>query len=179
MTILNGLTIRDATTSDASAMARARVDTWRVAYRGIIATDFLDALSYADSEDRFRNTMGVSAPDEEFMVAENTESVIGFVIFGPERAVAARDRGEIYAIYVRPECQGNGIGLMLMQAAAERLIEHGIRSLTIWTLEKGQSRQFYEHLGGRLASSKLAYIGGVGYEHVAYCWSDISQLVQK
>lgn len=169
----DSLTIRDATEADADAMARVKVDTWRTAYRGIIAADFLDSLSYAEAGERFRNSMILASDEEHFLVAVNAGKVVGFAIFGRERAVAAQDRGEVYAIYMRQECQGKGIGRLLLRTAVSRMAMLGIRSLTVWTLEQGRSRQFYEHLGGRLCSSKIAHIGGVGYVHVAYCWSDI------
>lgn len=171
------LSIRDATEADAEAMARVKVDTWRTAYRGIIAGDFLDSLSCAEAAERFRNSMSISAGEESFIVAIVAGQVVGFAIFGRERAVAALDKGEVYAVYVRPEYQGWGIGLALMRTAAARLMRQGMRSLIVWTLEQGQSRQFYEHLGGRLCSSKIAHIGDTGYVHVAYSWSDIRQLV--
>jgi GNAT superfamily N-acetyltransferase len=174
----DSLTLRDATEADADAMARVKVDTWRTAYRGIIAADFLDSLSYSEAAERFRNSMSLSAGEEHFIVAVDAGRVIGFAIFGRERAVAALDRGEVYAVYVRSEYHGQGIGLALMRTAAARLLEQGIRSLIVWTLEQGRSRQFYEHLGGRLCGSKIAHIGGVGYTHVAYCWSDIRQLAE-
>lgn len=168
-----GLTIREAAACDAAAMAGIKVDTWRVAYRGIISDEYLDALSYAEVEGRFRNVISVPGPGEQFMVAEAGGKVIGFVIFGPERAVAAENRGEVYAVYVRPEHHGRGVGRKLMVAAACRLMEQGMRSLTVWTLDQARSRHFYERLGGRMASSKTAHIGGAGYVHVAYCWSDM------
>lgn len=154
-------------------MAEIKVDTWRCAYRDIIDDGFLDNLSYAETAEHFSNILGVPGPGEQFMVSEAGGRVIGFIIFGPERAVAAKDRGEVYAIYVRPEYHGKGLGQMMMRAAASRLMGQSMRSLTVWTLEKARSRYFYEHLGGLLAGSKIAHIGGTGYVHVAYCWSDM------
>ena len=168
-----GLTIRGAAVCDAAAMAGIKIDTWRVAYRGIISDEYLDTLSYAEVEERFRNVLSVPGPGEQFLVAEADGKVIGFVIFGPERAAAAEDRGEVYAVYVRPEHHSRGVGRQLMTAAACRLMGQGMRSLTVWTLEQAESGRFYERLGGRVASSKIAHIGGTGYVHVAYCWSDM------
>ena len=162
--------IRYATIDDAPGMARTKVDTWRSAYSGIIDGDYLYSLSYAEVEGRFRNSMSIPAQGERFMVVEDRSKIVGFTIYGLERAVASVERGEIYAMYVRPERQGEGIGRKLLVAAASKLKEDGMRSLIIWTLEQGKSRQFYEKLGGCPCGTKNACIGGKYYVHVAYCW---------
>jgi len=171
--------IRYATPADASAMARVKVDTWRSAYSGIIDSDYLGSLSYAEVKERFRNSMDIPAPYERFMVVEDRGEVIGFAIFGRERAVASLERGEIYAIYVMPERQGEGVGRKLMAAAVSKLKEDGMRSLTVWTLERGKSRRFYERLGGHPCRTKNACIGGKDYTHVAYCWPNLDTQKNK
>lgn len=169
--------IREATVEDSRGMARVRVDTWKTSYRGFIASDHLDSLSDADSETRFRQSMTVPGTDERFFVADEGGDITGFVIFGPERAVAALDRGEIYALYVRPEKQGTGTGRALFRAAASSLLEAGMRSLLVWTLENGPSAGFYEHFGGTSACLKNVEIGNESYSHMAYCWSDYRAII--
>ena len=51
--------IRQSNTSDASAIARVRVESWRAAYRGIVPNDFLagmDAAEWADGYRRFTDS---------------------------------------------------------------------------------------------------------------------------
>lgn len=163
--------VRAATPADATGIAQVRVDAWQAAYRGYIADDYLDSLTWVDSAVRFRNSMGVPARDEHFLVAEEGGVIVGFVIFGPERAVAALDRGEIYAIYVHPEDQGRGVGSRLFLTAVASLQMMGMRSLLVWTLENGPSTGFYEHFGGLRTCLKNMDLGGKNYGHVAYCWN--------
>ncbi len=47
--------IREAGIGDCGGIARVIVDTWRAAYRGIIAREFLDRLSYAERQDHHEN----------------------------------------------------------------------------------------------------------------------------
>jgi hypothetical protein len=44
------MVIREAELSDAAAIARVHVDTWRSTYRGVIANDYLERLSYERAE---------------------------------------------------------------------------------------------------------------------------------
>src|SRR5918996_606118 len=55
-----------------------------------------------------------------------------------ERMIARRGgrgpSGEIYEIYLRPECQGVGFGRRLFRAARDRLGAAGLRRLLVWAL---------------------------------------------
>jgi GNAT superfamily N-acetyltransferase len=111
-----------------------------------------------------------------FLVAVESERVMGFASFGPERSGDPQYRGEVYAIYVLKEAQSRRIGRWLMSAAASRLEEMGIRSALLWVLRDSPSRGFYERLGGELLRTQEARIGGVMLPEVAYGWKDLGLL---
>jgi len=68
------LTIRRARPSDAAALARVQVDSWRETYRGMLPESHLAALSYAGHERLWRRTL--AGPNATFL------AVIGGQIVG-------------------------------------------------------------------------------------------------
>jgi len=76
--------IRTATSEDAPAIAHVQVQTWKTAYGGVIADEFLDACSVAERTDRWSEIL--QRPEQGSFVAEiESHGVIGFANGGPER----------------------------------------------------------------------------------------------
>lgn len=165
--------VRTATTEDARAIAAVRNETWQSAYRGIIADEYLDAMSLDDATTRF--AQGLTSPEEHFFVAEDAGAVIGFSACGRERERGNASPGEIYAIYVRPGRQRSGAGRMLFRASVARLVAEGFRSMLVWSLAANRSNGFYERMGGRRTAKRKYAIGGSEYDLVAYEWDDIAR----
>ena len=65
--------IRDTDTTDASAIARVHVDTWRTTYAGIVPAEFLAGLSYADREQMWQQALTANRPAASMLVAETAE----------------------------------------------------------------------------------------------------------
>ncbi len=169
--------IRPAQTTDAAAIAQVRVDTWRVAYRGIVPDEYLDSLSYEKRMGTWRDRMETISNWFTY-VAENDESqVVGFVEGGTERSGHPLYTGEIAAIYVLPGYHRRGVGRQLMAVAAEHLLRQGHCALRLWVLAANPSRRFYEALGGEPAGEREVTIGGVSLPEVVYGWPDIRVLV--
>jgi len=114
-----------------------RIDTWKVAYKGIIADEFLAGLSVERDTARWQENFANQRPPFTF-VAETSGKVVGFCCGGPERSSDTEYAGELYAIYILPECQGQGIGKALMAAGRRWLIEQGYTNMLIWVLEDNQ-----------------------------------------
>lgn len=110
--------IREACVDDAPAIAVMRNETWQSAYRGVIAEEYLDAMSLEDARACF--TAGIASPEERFFVAIDGREVIGFSVCGKGREGASQFQGEVYAIYVRPCRHRSGAGRLLFRAAATR-----------------------------------------------------------
>jgi GNAT superfamily N-acetyltransferase len=169
--------IRHAQVSDASAIARVSVDTWRSAYHGIVPEQYLASLAYDDRAERFRGTL--ADPDAETCcyVAEDDSEVVGFAWGGPRREGDERYSGELYAIYVLAERQRAGAGRALVRTVAADLLWRGMRSMLIWVLAANPSRRFYEALGGKPAGQTEIEIGGARLVEMAYGWDDVTSLI--
>ena len=161
-------TLREAALSDAEGIARVRVDTWRSAYKGIVSAETLDNLSVERDAARWRENLSSSRPVFVYVaVVEN--QVVGFAIGGAERNGDPDYAGELYAIYILPQFQGQGIGQALMKAGRQWLIGHGFANMLIWVLKDNQAaRAFYIAQGGRLAREKPVEIGSQTLSEVGY-----------
>jgi ribosomal protein S18 acetylase RimI-like enzyme len=163
--------IRTATPADAQALTAVHVATWRVAYRGLVPDDFLDALP----EDRWRAGWERMLADQVWptLLAETDDGgLVGFVAFRPTRDEDAdpTSTGEVTGLYVAPEHWDTGVGRALMAAAVERLQAAGYRRATLWVLAgNARGRRFYERAGWTPdGTAKELTLGGAVLTEVRY-----------
>jgi ribosomal protein S18 acetylase RimI-like enzyme len=168
--------LRDASAEDSPGIARVHVRTWQSAYRGLLAEDFLGSLSEASRQGRWREILAQPGSTGFTLVAEQDGQIVGFASAGPERSGDPNHTGEVYAIYVLPGRQHEGIGQRLIQASARRLVEAGLASMLVWVLSENPSRKFYEALGGKFLREQSIEIGSQTLMETAYGWTDITPL---
>jgi ribosomal protein S18 acetylase RimI-like enzyme len=142
------ISIRAAVAADAPAIAEVHVDGWRWAYRGQLPDDAIDGVS-VDSRREMWDEVLVGAGG--VAVAERDGRIVGFAAFGPtESDDVPRASGELFALYLREGCQGQGIGRALLAAAEAGLRNDGSRRAVLWVLETNVlARRFYERAGWR------------------------------
>jgi ribosomal protein S18 acetylase RimI-like enzyme len=163
--------IRRAGEADARAIAEVRVRTWRRAYRDLMPTSFLDELSVDATESRWRDALRSGEPDRRMQVAESAGQVVGFVSAGVPRDEPVQPlTGEVYAIYVSPDCWDRGVGRKLLAHAEKDLIDLGYGEAVLWVLAGNQrARAFYERAGWHSdGATKRATFGGREVEEVRY-----------
>jgi ribosomal protein S18 acetylase RimI-like enzyme len=163
--------IRRAQEVDARGIAEVRVRTWQRAYRGILPTDFLNDLSIETTESRWRDALREAASKRRMQVAESAAQVVGFVSSGAPRDENAPPlTGEVYAIYVLPDCWGHGVGRALLAAAEKDLIDLGYAEAMLWVLADNQrARAFYERAGWHAdGGTKQDTFGGREVTEVRY-----------
>jgi GNAT superfamily N-acetyltransferase len=169
-------TIRPATLDDGEAIARIQIQTWRTAYRGVIADEFLDAMSEDERTSRWSEI--VQRPEHATFVAEvEGHGIIGFANGGPERDGREDYRGELCGLYVLPDWHGQGIGRQLVATFASWLINSEFDTMMVWTLADNPYRRFYERLRGKLVAEKEFEIGEQKLLEVAFGWDDLGALI--
>ena len=171
-----GMRIRPADPSDAGAMARVHVDTWRTTYGGIVPKKHLAGLSYRDRESKWFEILTTASPRTSNFVAEaESGDVIGFADGGPEREGNQTYRGELYAVYVLERYQRRGVGHRLVSAVAQRLISDGMYSMLVWVLQGNRPAcRFYESLGVQRVGRQTIAIGGADIVELSYGWKNIA-----
>lgn len=170
--------IRTAHVSDAAAIAKVHVESWRTTYKGIVPDDFLARLSYEKRQLLWHQTLTEpERPSFVYVAEDDGGTVIGFVSGGPERSGHPVYTGELYAIYLLASHQRQGIGRQLLSTLVSRLLQDGMTALLLWVLADNPSRRFYERLGGLPVSDKVVTIGGVPLIEVAYGWRDARLII--
>jgi GNAT superfamily N-acetyltransferase len=141
--VREGVAVRDAKPNDALAVAQVHVRAWQIAYRGIIAQDYLDALRPEDRASRY--TFGSADPAHPTTIVASESGIIrGFATVGPPRDARDARTGELLALYVDPDAWGRGIGRMLEHDARARLASLGFTSAVLWMLEgNARAERFY------------------------------------
>jgi GNAT superfamily N-acetyltransferase len=165
--------VRQAQAGDAPAIARVHVDSWRTAYAGIVAGEFLASLFY-ESREQMWSQMLSSPTNQSFVhVAETADGqIVGLVCAGPVREGDDTFKGEIYALYLLQSYQRQGIGRLLFRASARELERRGMTSLLVWVLAANPARRFYEAMGGQYVGEKEIEIGEQRLVEVGYGWQD-------
>lgn len=113
-------TVRTAVPSDAAAMARVHVASWRSTYRGLMPDAMLDDPGFVARREGFWTT---ALTDERFAanrvaVAVDDGAVVGIAMSGP---VADADPGvrHLYVLYLLDGHHGSGAGSALLDAVIE------------------------------------------------------------
>jgi ribosomal protein S18 acetylase RimI-like enzyme len=176
--------VRLARPADAEAIATVHVEAWMAAYAGLIPDHILaQRTNWARREAFWREQLAREANDPNglthtHVTADESGQVAGFVMSGPVRRekadppASAAYAGEVYAVYVHPRAQGQGMGAALMRGAAADLEQRGLTGLLVWCLETNtQARGFYEKLGGQFIGRRDMDMAGVLIPEAGYGWA--------
>lgn len=164
---------REAVLEDAEGIARVHVDSWRTTYKGIVSDTVLQQLSYEQRAENWRRGIGRNAL---YVAEDESGKIVGFATGGKERTGNYDADGELYAIYLLNEVQGQGIGRKLTRIIARSLQEQGFVSMLVWVLDRNPSKQFYESLGGQPIDEAMIDIGGEEFKEIAYYWDTIDSI---
>ena len=167
--------IRKAVLTDAKGIAKVHVDSWKTTYANIIPDKYLNNLNYEGREQLWKGNI----PNSDVFIAENEEGkIVGFSSGGKERSGKYPDyTGELYAIYILKEYQGNGFGKLLVKQIIEELQQKNFFSMIVLVLEDNSSRLFYETLGGKKIDTIEISISGKKLNELVYGWDNIRTLL--
>ena len=164
--------IRRAVLADAAAIARVHAASWRATYAGIVSQTYLDSLDVAQFTEQWQKWI-TSETSAVICVAELNGAVAGFASAGPVREQVSFYDGELYAIYLLPELQRQGIGRALFAYTADALAARKLNHMLLWSFRDNPSAGFYKRLGGEVVAEGTYDIGGEALPTVAYGWTDI------
>ncbi len=148
------VSVREATASDVSAIARVQVTTWRQAYGNILPRDVLDGLDPAMVETRWRESIeGSSNARSHALIALQDGNIVGVAAVTPttDDDEDAATTSELGPLLVLPNAQGNGHGSRLLAAAMDLLRLDGSSRAVCWVFQSDSGTQtFYETAGWAL-----------------------------
>jgi GNAT superfamily N-acetyltransferase len=167
--------IRPARPEDAAALARIYVEAWRDTYAGILPDAMLVGMSDVRHAAAWQQELLTRDRHSDTLVVEDEDGVLGLVTIGPARRVSRSqlEGGEIYRLYVAPECQGQGAGRALLMASFDWLISRDVDAVIVWVLAENPARFFYEAMGGTRLGEKTDNVGGARVREIAYGWTDL------
>ena len=158
--LLPMITYRPLTLTDLPAAARIHVDGWRSAYQHFIPAEVLAGQDPAADEAEFHQWLTEWNPPAFGFVAELDGQLVGFSLAGKNFEEPDGYSGELYKLFVRPECHGQGIGRRLLRLTAEALGQAGFPNLVIWCFREGDSAGFYARLGLPVVHTTAMTLGG-------------------
>lgn len=160
--------VRPAAAGDAKAIAEVHAAAARAAYQDILPEDQLRALAPATREAKWREAIEFSEP--QIQVALHEGRIVGFVGYDRSRdPKTPSTTGEIWAIHVKPEHWGRGVGVALWDAARDGLEEEGCTTVTVWVpLRNERAMRFHELAGFKreMKTAKTTALGGVKIEEI-------------
>lgn len=141
--------VRPMALDDARRVAEVHVASWRAAYSRVVPDEVLAKLSVERRAEYFRREVQQKLIDT--VVAECRGRIAGFASFGATRddeASYPARTGEIWALYVAPDCWRRGVGSVLTRWVVDELRRRGFEFATLWVLERNvPARRFYERMG--------------------------------
>ena len=157
----NQIVIRKATEADVGQIAEILAEDWKRAYRGIIESAYLDAMS---AEQRYPIEL---SRYRKYTVAAAGPEILGYA-WNELPGDGAADC-EIVALYVRYDRRNSGIGRMLFQNAMDAFRAAGGKTMIVWCLRENQeARRFYEKMGGQADQTGAHTWGNRAYAMIRY-----------
>ena len=142
--------IRRASISDAERVGRIHVESWNVAYRGVMPDDVIARTDLA-----YRTAFWaerIADPEWPVYLIEESGRCAAFCQMIPTRDADddATRVGHITSIHVLPQLRGLGFGRALIDQVLDEFARRGFAEVTLWVLQENQSaRAFYEKYGFR------------------------------
>lgn len=162
--------MRPATPADADAIGRVQVETWRVAYQGLLPDDVIARFDVEARQRLWRDGLArVPRPGSATFVAELDGDVVGFASVGRSRDDEAETEGELYAIYLHPSRWDQGIGRALLERAEESMRAYGFERAILWVMEGNErGERFYRAAGWQHDGRKVDAFQGVEVAELRY-----------
>ena len=152
------VTIRRAVAADAATVGRIHVESWNVAYRGIMPDDVIARTDLA-YRTAFWAERIADGKWPVFLSEENGEAVAFCqMIPTPDADDDPTRVGHITSLHVLPHLRGKGFGRMLLERVFAEFRRRGFEEVTLWVLEENwKARRFYEQCGLELDGGKRTY----------------------
>ena len=152
------MTLRRATNADALAVGRIHVESWNVAYRGIMPDEVIAKTDLAYRTQFWAER--IADPDWPVFVIEEQGECVAFCQMIPTRDPDDDPEavGHITSLHVLPWLRGQGHGRALMDHVLAEFRERGFTAVTLWVLEENRTaRKFYEQYGFALDLATRRY----------------------
>jgi len=152
------LTLRRALSDDATTVAHIHVESWNVAYRGIMPDDVIARTDLAYRTAFWKER--IANREWPVFLLEETGNAVGFCQMVPTNDADDDPQrvGHITSLHVLPQLRGQGYGRRLMEHVLGEFRRRGFSEVTLWVLEENRNaRRFYEKSGFRVDGGSRRY----------------------
>lgn len=151
---------RAATNDDAGLISHIFATSWRHAYKGLIAQDYLDRLP----DDYWIPSLPAWLCNNELngLMVYDGKQPAGCCIYGRGREADHSDWGEIVSLYLLPDCMRKGLGGELLEECLSIMRKDGYHRFYLWAIEGSKATEsFYAKHGFHPTTDFIDYsIGG-------------------
>jgi GNAT superfamily N-acetyltransferase len=135
------VSVRPARSDDIVDIARIQVDTWRLAYQGVLPAVVLDAVTVDVAADAWRAAVSEPpSPRHHVLVALEQDWRVGFVALAPDDE-AGDEVVSIGPLLVEPRWGRRGHGSRLLAAAVDHARTDGMVRAVMWVPEADRTTQ--------------------------------------
>lgn len=162
------ITTRPAHLTDMAVIGEIVAQSWQQTFSGLLPQNFLGSITPGAQKVRHEQTFvrdGV-----HYRGALRAEEVVGFVSWGAGRAPGVSIPFELYALYLRPTFERQGIGRLLFEEVISDVSSRGSPGLYLTALAVNPNREFYVRLGGAEADAPDIRLGDASYGQVGFIW---------
>ncbi len=169
---------RQATLTDADAIAAMHAENWRATYRGHMQDAYLDGNIFDERLQFWRERMTAPPAGQVVLLALEHDDIVGFsCTIGNEN----QQWGSMLDnLHVSGDYKGRGIGESLVRETARRLnAGYPGLGMYLWVLEANQgARRFYHRLGAINAEGDTwSPPDGSTLPCLRYAWSNLKALL--
>lgn len=168
------MTLRTATIDDLDAVIDLYVHGWQSSYADIVDANFLAAMNdNPRSRDYLTSLLSPARDDAVVLLDEYAGEIMGFIAAGHTRDTMDEKLAEIYAIYIDPKAQQQGLGQELFDAAVKALKQGAFTHLHVWTFaaNTGAQKAYLRWGGAPSDTTRLVTVGGDNLEEVGFDWT--------
>ncbi len=162
--------IAHARVEDLPGIAAVVVRAWRATFAGLLRASFLANLNVETQLLRHQNAF--AKPGAIYHVAKVADQVVGFASGGPTRHEAFVEPNELYALYLLPTWQRQGLGRQLFNRLSSELQKPERLGLLALVLANNPNQGFYHRLGGVRHAAQDIELGGQVVAQYAFLWSE-------
>lgn len=162
------ITIRPARLADMAATGEIVTEAWRHSFHDLLPQDFL--LSITPDAQKARHERAFAQEDVHYRVASWAGELVGFASWGPGRDPGFAMPYELYALYLRPGFERQGVGRRLLDSVMSEVASTGASGLYLTALALNPNRAFYARLGGIEVDAPSIRLGDASYGQVGFIW---------
>ncbi len=142
------IVVRAAVPGDEVSIAKVHVGAWQAAYGKFMNAQFLNALSVDEKAVMWKDTL-INQGKGRYLVAEDDEDILGFVVYGPARDNDVADSAcEVVALNVHPDYWRKGVGGRLLRAVLDDVSRQAYENAYLWVIDGNEAAiRLYERAG--------------------------------